>query len=68
VIHPPLLSASSIQKHHEKALREIVDQAQGVVGVAAMDLSDGERWGENTDFLFPQASAIKVPILMEVYK
>jgi beta-lactamase class A len=52
----------------EKALREIAEQAQGVVGITAMDLTSGEHFGINTDLLFPQASAIKVPILMEVYK
>lgn len=52
----------------EKALREIAGQAQGIVGMAAVDLTNGEHFGINTDLLFPQASAIKVPILMEVYK
>jgi beta-lactamase class A len=34
----------------------------------AIDLTSGETIGINSDIVFTQASAIKIPILMEVYK
>jgi beta-lactamase class A len=56
---------------HEKTdarLRDIVGKTRGVMGFSALDLSTGESFGINDDVVFPQASAIKVAILMEVYK
>ena len=52
----------------EAQLAEVVSRARGVVGVSALDLTSGERFGVNDTLLFPQGSAIKIPILMEVYK
>ena len=52
----------------EARLREIVDQARGAMGVAVLDLNSGTRMGINDHMLFPQASAIKIPVLMEIYK
>ena len=49
-------------------LREIAGRACGVVGVSVVDLTSGERFGFNQDHVFPQASAIKIPVLMELYK
>src|ERR1700722_1252926 len=49
-------------------LREIASRACGVVGVSVVDLTGGERFGFNEDNIFPQASAIKIPVLMEIYK
>lgn len=46
-------------------LRQIVERA---LGVAALDLMTGERFAINENLVFPQASAIKVAILMEVCK
>lgn len=43
-------------------------QMDGVLGVAFADLKTGEEWSLNGDVLFPQASAIKVPILVEVFR
>jgi len=40
----------------------------GVLGVAVLDLKTGERWHYNGTTLFPQASAIKIPILIEVFR
>ncbi|MCU0245538.1 MAG: class A beta-lactamase-related serine hydrolase [Bryobacter sp.] len=39
----------------------------GVLGVAALDLTTGRLIQYNCDTVFPQASSIKIPILMEVY-
>lgn len=56
---------------HEKAdarLKEIAARARGALGFCALDLTSGERFALNDTVVFPQASAIKIAILMEVYK
>jgi beta-lactamase class A len=40
----------------------------GVLGVAAIDLTSGEVIQYNGNTVFPQASSIKIPILMQVYR
>jgi beta-lactamase class A len=40
----------------------------GVLGVAVVDLTTGKRWGYHADTLFTQASLIKVPLLIEVFR
>lgn len=50
----------------EAALKAIVQESDGVLGVCAVDLRSGERLAVNHDLVFPQASAIKVAVLMEL--
>lgn len=52
----------------EARLRELAAGTSGALGVSALDLTSGERFAINENLVFPQASAIKVPVLMEVYK
>lgn len=52
----------------EARLQEIVGRTRGAMGLSALDLKSGERFAVNADYVFPQGSAIKIPILMEVYK
>jgi beta-lactamase class A len=52
----------------EARLQQIVDHAPGALGLTAVDLTSGERFGFNQELVCAQGSAIKVPILMEVYK
>jgi beta-lactamase class A len=52
----------------ETKLREIASSVHGAMGVTVLDLISGERFAINENFVFPQGSAIKIPILMEVYK
>ena len=40
----------------------------GAVGVAAIDLQTGREFSVNGDVVFPQASSIKIPILMRMYQ
>lgn len=49
-------------------IKQIVEQADAVVGVAIKDLHSGEQILINEDDIFPQASSIKIHILTEVYK
>jgi beta-lactamase class A len=49
-------------------LREISDNLNGIMGIAAKDLISGEEVLLNENLIFPQASSIKIPILIELYK
>ena len=49
-------------------LTEITEEVPGVMGVAVVDLTTGERFGVNDTLVFPQGSAIKIPILIELYR
>jgi beta-lactamase class A len=40
----------------------------GVLGVAILDLTDGQKYVLNGDEIFPQASSIKIPLLVELYR
>jgi beta-lactamase class A len=56
---------------HEKTaarLQEIANRSRGALGYCVIDLAGGERFALNEHRVFPQASAIKIAILMEVYK
>ena len=49
-------------------LGEASERYEGVMGVAVKDLTSGEFHTVNGDEVFPVASTIKVPILMEFYR
>ncbi len=40
----------------------------GVLGVAALDVATGNAFGLNMDVVFPQASVIKIAVLIEVFR
>lgn len=48
-------------------LRAILERSPALIGMVAVDLTSGDTFAFNPDVVFPQASAIKIPILMEVY-
>lgn len=68
--------AAEAQEEHRALLRDkfqtrleaVVDGFDGVAGVRAVDLTSGERFGVNADLVFPQGSAIKVPVLLELFR
>jgi beta-lactamase class A len=70
------LTALGAQEQHLAILRdkfqaelvEIVDAYEGVAGIHALDLTTGERFAVQDDLIFPQASAIKIPILLELFR
>ncbi|HQT23275.1 MAG: hypothetical protein B7X86_10095 [Sphingobacteriales bacterium 17-39-43] len=63
------LSARDILKQKtEKDLQTIMATSPSLSGLMAVDLSSGESISINENVVFTQASAIKIPILMEVYK
>jgi len=57
-----------VRENSERRLAEIVAHCRGPFGIVAVDLTRGERFDINESLVFPQASAIKVTILMEVFK
>ena len=48
-------------------LHRIAEETKGVVGAQVIDLATGERIGVNDTLTFPQGSAIKIPLLIELY-
>lgn len=50
------------------SLEHIVDAYEGVAGIHVLDLTTGERFVVQDDLAFPQASAIKIPILLELFR
>ena len=49
-------------------LQRLAAAAPGVAGISVVDLSSGQRFGVNEGLVFPQGSAIKIPILIELYR
>ncbi len=65
---PPNERASDLRVKVQKDLEQIVAGFDGVMGLAAKDLTTGETFGINPDMVFPQGSSIKIPILLELYR
>lgn len=62
-------SAKEILKQKtERQIQNIVESSSFLTGLMAVDLTTGDSFSINQDIVFAQASAIKIPILMEVYK
>jgi beta-lactamase class A len=49
-------------------LEEIAREADGVLGIHAIDLVSGRAFGVRDTLVFPQGSAIKIAILLELYR
>jgi beta-lactamase class A len=49
-------------------LQRVAASPAGVVGVAVVDITSGQRFGVNERMVFPQGSAIKIPILIELFQ
>ncbi len=52
----------------EQRVREYVQGYDGAVGVAFIDLTTGRGHAVNGDVSFPQASSIKIPIMLRVFQ
>lgn len=66
-VSPAPARAQLAQKFRER-LAAIARETDGVVGVSVVDLATGERFGVNDTLTFPQGSAIKIPLLIELYR
>jgi beta-lactamase class A len=51
-----------------KQLQQMAADFDGVLGIAVKDLGSGETFFANADTVFPQASSIKIPILLELFR
>lgn len=49
-------------------IRKIEAGIDGALGVAAIDLTDGHVIAYQADYVFPQASSIKIPILIQLFE
>ncbi len=52
----------------QQRLETIARDADGVVGASVVDLTSGRRWDVNGTTVFPQGSAIKVALLVELFR
>jgi beta-lactamase class A len=75
VIVAPAAQAQGQQAHRDilrgqlqERIEAIASSYAGVAGVHAVDLTDGTRFAFRDDLVFPQASAIKIPILLELFR
>lgn len=70
-IQPLMSQPPAVKLLHEKTekrLSEIITSAPAITGLMVLDLTSGESFTFNEDQIFPQASAIKIPIIIEVYQ
>jgi len=57
-----------LRAHLQRDLAALAADYGGVLGVQVLDLADGWTAGVNAGLAFPQGSAIKVPILLELFR
>ena len=64
---PPPMPVDLLDLKLRARLQKIDEHLHGVMGVAAIDLVTGRTLQYNADAVFPTASTIKVPILIEAF-
>ena len=57
-----------LSQKFQAGLEEITASYEGVAGIHILDLTTGERFAVDDHLVFPQASAIKIPILLELFR
>jgi beta-lactamase class A len=65
---PSTVGEDLLWKRLDARISDAVEQFDGVVGVAIVDLTDGRAIFKNADHVFPTASSIKIAILLELYR
>ena len=72
VLVPPLQAQEPhlqiLRDRFQAELEQIADGFDGVAGLHILDLTDGQRFDVRGGLVFPQASAIKVAILLELFR
>ena len=70
-LHHPVEAQVDLQEvlttDFRQRIESIVREADGVVGVHVIDMTTGLAIGVNEQMVFPQGSAIKVPVLLALY-
>lgn len=51
----------------QRELEHVAADAPGIMGIAVVDLANGQQFGVNDTLTFPTASTIKVPLLLTLY-
>ena len=71
----PAVAAFAQEAHREilrnklqSDLEAVIENYEGVAALHIVDLASGDRWAIRDDLVFPQASAIKVSILLELFR
>jgi beta-lactamase class A len=59
---------SLLESKLSSRIRDYDASLHGVLGVAAIDLTTGRAFGYHADAVFPTASSIKIPILVEMFR
>jgi beta-lactamase class A len=59
---------AQLASRFQKQLAKIAEEVPAVLGIQVVDLTSGERFGINETMVFPQGSAIKVPVLVELFR
>jgi beta-lactamase class A len=69
VTPPPAQAAERaiLAAKFQRFLEQQAASFPGVMGVEVVDLTSGERFGVADTLVFPQGSAIKIPLLIELY-
>ena len=67
-LSPPETPQEVLRARLEHKIRAIADGVDGVVGVTIQDLTTTERFALRGDTVFTQASAIKLPVLVELFR
>lgn len=62
------LPADLLEQKLREQVRALDRNLDGALGVAAIDLTSGRVFTHNADTIFPTASVIKVPILIEMFR
>jgi beta-lactamase class A len=62
------MPAVSLEEKLMSRIRAVDDATNGVVGVAIIDLQNMRVLQHNAETLFPQASSIKIPIMMAIFQ
>ena len=65
---PPNPLAGDLKLKLARHLQQVAAEFDGAMGIAVKDLGTGETFFANADTVFPQASSIKIPILLELLR
>jgi beta-lactamase class A len=68
VSYAEILPELSLEKKLLDRIQAVDRAMDGVIGVAIIDLTSGRLLQYNGDTVFPQASSIKIPIMIEVFR
>ena len=60
--------AAELRVKLARQLQQIAADFDGAMGIAVKDLTTGETFYANADMVFPQASSIKIPVLIELMR